>query len=53
VCVNLPIDLIVVKDTDAVWRDANSWVWRQKAVFGNSYVRLYSCGDSGELKAER
>ena len=54
ICLNLPIDLIVVKDTDAVWRDAGSWVWRQKPVFGNPYVRLYSCGDGGgELKAER
>jgi hypothetical protein len=46
VCLNLPIDLIVVKDTDPVWKDGSSWVWKQKPVFGNPYVRLFSCGDA-------
>ena len=54
VCMNLPIDLIVVKDTDPVWNDPSSWVWTRKPVFANAYVRLFSCGDGGgELKAER
>jgi hypothetical protein len=54
VCLNLPIDLIVVKDTDPVWSDPRSWVWMGKPVFANRYVRLFSCGDGGgELKAER
>jgi len=54
VCLNLPIDLIVVKDTDPVWNDPTSWVWNRKPVFANPYVRLFSCGDGGgELKAER
>ena len=54
VCLNLPIDLIVVKDTDPVWNDPSSWVWSRKPVFANRYVRLFSCGDGGgELKAER
>ena len=49
VCLNLPIDLVVVKDTDEVWKDPASWVWRQKAVFGNRYIRLFSCGESGGI----
>jgi hypothetical protein len=54
VCMNLPIDLIVVKDTDPVWNNPTSWVWSRKPVFANPYVRLFSCGDGGgELKAER
>jgi len=54
VCLNLPIDLIVVKDTDPVWKDPASWVWSRKPVFASRYVRLFSCGDGGgELKAER
>ena len=53
VCVNLPIDLVVVKDTDPVWKNRDSWVWTGRPVFANPYFRLFSCGDSGELKAER
>ena len=49
VCRNLPIDLLVAKDTDPVWKDPGSWVWRQKPVFGNRYVRLFSCGDTGTI----
>ncbi len=53
-CLNLPIDLIVAKDIDTVWKDPASWVWTGKPVFANNYMRLFSCGDSGgELKAAR
>jgi hypothetical protein len=43
-CARLPIDFLVAKDTDAVWRDAESWVWQEKPVFANRYVRLFGCG---------
>src|SRR5271157_1061484 len=42
-CASLPIDFLVAKDTDAVWRDPQSWVWREKPVFANGHVRLFGC----------
>ncbi|HEY9140441.1 MAG TPA: hypothetical protein VIN93_06085 [Bryobacteraceae bacterium] len=43
ICRDLPIDVIVVKDTDPVWSDTHSWVWAGKPVFSNAYIRLFSC----------
>jgi hypothetical protein len=43
-CGSLPIDILVAKDTDAAWRDPRSWVWQEKPVFANRYVRLFGCG---------
>jgi hypothetical protein len=43
-CRGLPIDALVAKDTDAVWRDPRSWVWQEKPLFANRYVRLFGCG---------
>ncbi len=42
-CAALPIDLLVAKDTDAVWRDRNSWVWTERPAFSNSYMRVFRC----------
>ena len=42
-CGSLPVNFLVAKDTDAVWRDARSWVWQDKPVFANRYVRLFGC----------
>jgi len=42
-CRSLPVDVLVAKDTDAVWRDPRSWVWRDRPLFGNAYVRLFGC----------
>ena len=45
-CSNVPMDVVVAKDTDPVWANRQSWVWRIKPVFGNSYVRLFRCRDA-------
>jgi hypothetical protein len=42
-CREFPIDLIVAKDTDPVWQDRNSWVWRETAAFQSPYVRIFRC----------
>lgn len=42
-CASLPVSIMIAKDTDAVWRDRQSWVWRDQPVFANNYVRLFSC----------
>jgi hypothetical protein len=43
ICENLPIDVVVAKDTDAVWRDRKSWVWREAPAFGSNYFRMFNC----------
>jgi hypothetical protein len=48
VCHDLPIDLIVARDTDPVWRDPNSWVWTARPVFSNAYLRLFSCHNAAD-----
>src|SRR6185437_9534528 len=43
-CSSLRVGVVIAKDTDAVWTDRRSWVWREPPMFANSYVRLFSCG---------
>jgi hypothetical protein len=43
ICANLPVDLLVAKDTDPVWRNRDSWVWREKPAFQSDYIRLFNC----------
>jgi hypothetical protein len=43
-CSALPAKLFAVKDTDWVWNDPASWVWREQPIFANRYVRLFQCG---------
>jgi hypothetical protein len=49
-CQSLPATLVSVKDTDAVWQERASWVWRDKPVFANAYMRLFECGRPTEIK---
>jgi hypothetical protein len=53
VCANLPIDLLVAKDTDAVWHDRASWVWTERPAFANSYMRLFRCRDASRAALNR
>jgi hypothetical protein len=32
-----------VRDTDPVWQDRNSWVWRLKPIFANDVTRVFDC----------
>jgi len=43
-CSSLRVGVVIAKDTDAVWADRRSWVWREPPMFANAYVRLFSCG---------
>jgi hypothetical protein len=43
-CRDLPVDVFVAKDTDRVWGEPGSWVWRERPVLANGYVRLFRCG---------
>jgi hypothetical protein len=42
-CAALPMNMVVAKDTDGVWKDRRSWVWSESPVFANGYLRLFSC----------
>lgn len=44
VCRALGISLLVVKDTDPVWRIPESWVWRRKPDSAGNHVRVFRCG---------
>jgi hypothetical protein len=43
-CAALPVDVFVAKDTDSAWNDRASWVWRERPVYANGYVRMFRCG---------
>ena len=43
VCAALPIDTLVAKDTDPVWRNRKSWVWTERPDYANAYLRLFRC----------
>jgi hypothetical protein len=43
ICNEYSIDAVVVKDTDSVWRDTDSWVWKAKPVIANEYSRAFLC----------
>jgi len=42
-CENLPIAVVVAKDTDTAWSDRASWVWAQEPIFSNDFFRLFPC----------
>jgi hypothetical protein len=52
-CRQLSIDVLVVKDTDKVWQDRESWVWHRTPMVANSYGRAFDCGTRTMLTAKR
>jgi hypothetical protein len=46
ICHDLSIDALVVKDTDKVWTDKSSWVWKKQPDLANDYARVFLCGKS-------
>jgi hypothetical protein len=53
-CAALPLDFVIAKDTDAAWGGEESWIWRRKPVFANSFVRVFHCANrpSQSLRAD-
>ena len=43
VCDQLSINVLIVKDTDKVWQDRRSWVWKRTPVLQNDYARAFFC----------
>jgi hypothetical protein len=46
-CRQYGIGVIVVEDTDKVWKLPGSWVWTRPALMANEYVRAFQCGNTG------
>jgi hypothetical protein len=43
VCQSLPAKFYLASDTDPVWNQPKSWVWMEKPVFKNEFVRMFAC----------
>ncbi len=48
VCRQYAIDVIVVDDSDPVWKQRDSWAWNRKPLLANDHVRAFACGDAGQ-----
>ncbi|MGO9775817.1 MAG: hypothetical protein ACLPM3_04420, partial [Terracidiphilus sp.] len=48
VCREYGIDAVVVEDTDPVWREPTSWIWRRQPAVANDYVRAFLCGAAAD-----
>jgi hypothetical protein len=44
ICATYSIGALVAKDTDPVWRNAQSWVWAESPAVANPFVRIIRCG---------
>jgi hypothetical protein len=44
-CRDLSINAMVVKDTDKVWADQHSWVWKEQPLAANQHARAFLCGN--------
>ena len=45
VCRQYGIDVMLVDDSDPVWKQSDSWAWSRKPLLANNYVRAFTCGD--------
>jgi hypothetical protein len=43
-CREYGIAAVVLEDTDDVWQDPSSWIWRRDPIVANDYVRAFRCG---------
>lgn len=43
-CRDFSISALLFKDTDPVWKDKSSWIWKSPALISNDYVRVIPCG---------
>jgi hypothetical protein len=43
-CREFSITALLFKDTDPVWKDKSSWIWKANPLLSNSFVRVIPCG---------
>lgn len=48
-CREFSITALLFKDTDPVWKDKSSWIWKRKVnpLLSNNFVRVIKCGGAG------
>lgn len=51
-CRNLSVDIVVATDTDYVWADRRSWVWRSTPIAANQFARAFDCGNQSKLASK-
>ena len=42
-CRDYGIDVVIAKDTDPEWHNPSSWIWSQRPIVANNYVRAFRC----------
>ena len=50
ICAEFGINVLVVKDTDPVWKDRDSWVWKREPMLANDYGRAFDCRPSPQRR---
>jgi len=48
-CAVLPMQIVVAKDTDDIWKNRESWVWKETPAFANDYIRMFLCRPPAEV----
>ncbi len=51
-CTEFSIAALLFGDTDPVWKDESSWIWKAHPLFSNHYVRVIACGQVTETGAK-
>jgi hypothetical protein len=46
-CREFSITALLFKDTDPVWKDKSSWIWKVNPLLSNNFVRVIKCGRAG------
>jgi hypothetical protein len=46
-CGEFSITALLFKDTDPVWKDRSSWIWKAHPLLSNNFVRVIKCGGAG------
>jgi len=46
-CREFSITALLFKDTDPVWKDKSSWIWKTHPLLSNDFVRVIECGGAG------
>lgn len=42
-CRVAPLSEIVVQDSDPVWQDRESWIWKAPPAYANRFMRIFTC----------
>ena len=46
-CRQFSITALLFKDTDPVWKDRSSWIWKARPLLSNDFIRVIQCDGTG------